>query len=136
MYTEQSCKCGNVEIIIRGKPVVELCCHCEDCRASTGKPFTNLAFFKLEHLAIAGRVSAKEFVADSGNKTRRESCKSCGVMLFDKSDGFPTLVGLMVDNIDYPFEFTPSCHVWTSSKLPAVNIPTGIKCYEKGIEKP
>ena len=136
MNIEQSCKCGGVEITIREKPVLELCCHCEDCRAGTGKPFTNLAFFETETLTIDGRLSAVEYVAESGNKTRRESCKSCGVTLFDRSEGFPTLVGLMVDSVDYPFDFTPSCHVWTSSKLDEVEIPPGIKCHEKGIVRP
>lgn len=136
MNIEQSCKCGSVEVTFRGKPVIELCCHCEDCRASTGKPFANLAFFKIETLKIDGRVSAVEYIADSGNKTRRESCKGCGATLFDRSAGFPTLVGLMVDSIDYPFDFTPSCHVWTSRKLDEVKIPAGMKCYDKGIERP
>lgn len=133
MNIERSCKCGKTTLTITEKPVIELCCHCNDCRASTGQPFANIAFFKVGTLEVKGSVSAAQFVADSGNKTRRESCAHCHVTLFDKSEGFPSLIGLMVDHVDYPFEFTPSCHVWTSRKLDEVEIPSGVKLYDKGI---
>jgi hypothetical protein len=43
--------------------------------------------------------------------------------MFDTSERFPTLIGVMVEQIDAPFVFEPVFHVWTKSKRADVTIP-------------
>lgn len=92
-----------------------------------------IAFFKINAVEVSGNTVAKTFIANSGNQTKREACSSCGVVMFDKSEGFSSLIGVLAQQIGPPFMFNPSCHVWTSSKLSSVVVPEGITTYEKGI---
>ena len=128
-----SCNCGAVSFEAAVDPAIELCCHCTDCRDATKQPYAKLAFFKKDTVEINGDRASRVYVAESGSKTAREYCEHCGVVLFDTSEGFPRLIGVMVDNIKPPFEFKPACHVWVRSKIPEVVIKTGMKIYEQGI---
>lgn len=130
-----SCNCGSVVFEASDKPVIELCCHCSDCQDATKQAYAKIAFFKKDAVTIEGERESRRYVADSGSSTARELCKNCGSVLLDTSEGFPRLIGILIDNIHQPFEFKPSCHVWTQSKSPEVVIEQGIKTYEKGITK-
>lgn len=127
-----SCSCSQVTFKSAGKPVIQLCCHCKDCRDSLKTDYAEIAFFAIDTVEVKGTLSRKTYVADSGKQTARESCSDCGEVMFDRSEGFPNLLGVMSDRIQAPFESKPAFHVWTSSKLPEVKIPTGIPQYEKG----
>src|SRR5690606_12633357 len=102
-------------------------------RNASGNDFSNIAFFKLKFATMSGAITSKEFVAKSKNSTARESCAKCGSLMFDKSAGFPNLVGVFVDRLHEPFVGSRLCHVWVKSKVPQVAIPDGMTCYEEGI---
>ena len=53
--------------------------------------------------------------------------------MFDRSEGFPNLIGVMVSQLQPPFESHPVCHVHVRDKKAAVKIPEGMKQYEEGI---
>lgn len=118
-----TCECGEVCFTSNERPVVQLVCHCSDCRQATGRAFAEIVFFISEHVEISGSLSVDTFRADSGSETTRESCTVCGSLMFDRSQGFPTLVGVMAERMDEPFEFEAGAHVWTKSKRADVEIP-------------
>jgi len=128
-----NCPCGEIRLTSSAKPIIEFCCHCADCRAVIPHDFATIAFFRKSSCEITGALKITEYIADSGNRTTREACSSCGTAMFDTSDGFPKLLGVMAEQLLPPFESKPAFHVWVSSKLPEVKIPDGVKCYEKGI---
>lgn len=127
------CRCGAVQFQSVSHPILQLFCHCKDCQESTGSPYAKIAFFKSKQSEISGRLSVCTFTAESGNKTSRESCANCGSLMFDKSEGFPSLVGIMAERIVAPFIFEPLCHVWTRSKQPQIEIPIDIRQYVENI---
>jgi hypothetical protein len=43
--TEARCPCGAVTIGLRGEPVTQFYCHCEDCRVVGGGAYIGLALF-------------------------------------------------------------------------------------------
>jgi hypothetical protein len=55
--------------------------------------------------------------------------------MFDRSAGFPTLIGVMASQIELPFEVQPTCHVWVKSKRPDVEIQSDMTQYLEGIER-
>lgn len=128
-----SCKCGVVQFSAVDDPIIQLCCHCLNCQTSTGQPNVNIAFFKTKTLEIQGDVGESIYLSDTGNRTSREGCVSCRTVLFDRSNGFPSLIGVIAESISKPFEFSASCHVWTVSRQEGVVIPRNMKRYEKGI---
>jgi len=128
-----ACKCGQLTFQADAAPVVQLTCHCTDCRAVTGNDYSSIAFFKSKSAQHSGARQSHEFVAKSGNKTIRETCTHCATTVFDKSDGFPGLIGVFIDRIQPPFIPNINCHVWVKSKLPAVELPSNLPCYDEGI---
>lgn len=120
-----SCTCGNVTFQSAKSPVIQLTCHCSDCREATGSDFSNLAFFRAKAAEITGEVAQKDFIAASGSGTQRDYCSNCQTLMFDRSDRFPQLIGIFAQQLEAPFEFNPAAHIWVKNKLPHVKIPNG-----------
>lgn len=124
--TTARCGCGEVRFESEEGPLLQLICHCADCREASKEDFTTLAFFLASSTQITGALSTLEFNAACGSRTTREACSKCGSLLFDRSARFPTLVGVNVQNIDPPFKAEPSCHVWVKSRVSAVRLSDGL----------
>ena len=132
-YIGASCKCGFVTFKSTENPVIQLCCHCSDCREATGDPYTEIAFFKEKFVEFNGRLESKGYVSGLGNQTKREFCPTCREIMFDRSSGFPGLVGVLINKIESPFVSSINAHVWVKSKLSDVQVPSGAKEYQEGI---
>jgi hypothetical protein len=128
-----TCRCGALTFTSSRAPVVQLTCHCHQCRQASGTPFTNLAMFKVAETAVVGPTTAQHFIADSGAKTVRESCAACGTVVLDRTEGFPQLVGVVAERLQAPYAFEPRCHVWTESKLADVAVSEQIKSFARGM---
>lgn len=126
------CRCGALRVQLASPPVLQLVCHCTDCRAVAGTPFSQFVFFRARDAQVTGNAVHRTFVADSGHATQRECCTQCGDMLIDRTAGFPKVIGIVAGRIDAPFTFEPQHHVWTDSKLPGVEIPAGVTAYPRG----
>lgn len=127
------CRCDGFTAQMSSPPVLQLVCHCTDCRAVAGTPFSNFVFFRARDTQVTGPATKREFVADSGHATVRECCAQCGDMLIDRTAGFPKVVGVVAERIDGPFTFAPMHHVWADSKLPEVEIPPEATAYPRGV---
>lgn len=128
------CDCGQLNMESESAPVLELCCHCLDCQDALQEDYARIAFFKIKECAVTGDSDDKEYVAESGSKTLRQFCPQCNAPMFDRSEGFPHLLGVMVERLDAAFVSNPACHVFVRDKKSRVSIPEGMKQYDKGIE--
>ncbi len=127
------CSCGEIEFKSTENPVIQICCHCSDCREVTNSDYTTIAFFNSSTVSVSGNLCVQEFTSDSGNKTVRELCSKCNAVMFDRSEGFSALIGVVTQQISAPFKAQASHHVWVKSKLAHVSIPQEVKQFEKGI---
>ena len=132
-FISASCKCGSVKFISTDIPVIQVCCHCSDCREATGDPYSEIAFFKARKVEINGSLAFQEYNSSPGNKTKREYCPGCRDIMFDRSSAFPGLVGVFTNKIEPPFIPSIRTHVWVKSKLSSVSIPSGVTEYQEGI---
>jgi hypothetical protein len=128
-----SCQCGQLKFETESERVLELICHCRDCQDALQADFANIAFFKLAETLVEGELAERIYLAASGNETCRQYCDQCETVMFDRSEGFPNLLGVMVSQLQPPFESRPACHVYVSDKKAGVEIPEGMKQYEAGI---
>jgi hypothetical protein len=128
-----SCQCGQLKFTSDAEPVLELVCHCVDCQDALQADFARIAFFKVSESAVEGELAEKIYLADSGNETCRQYCDDCDTVMFDRSEGFPDLLGVMVNQMQPPFESKPSCHVFLRDKKSETDVPEGVKLYETGI---
>lgn len=128
-----TCRCGSVQLSSTRAPILQLTCHCQQCRSASKTPFTNFAFFKRAEASVTGDTASQDFTADSGTRTFRDSCRSCGELMFDRTEGFPQIIGVVAERIQPPFTFQPRCHVWLDSKVVDPVIPEGVKGFERGM---
>lgn len=126
------CRCGGFRFESSSAPILQLVCHCAQCRSVSGLPFTRFVFFKVRDTQTSGAMRAVEFTADSGARTVREVCATCGEMLIDRTDGFPKVVGVVVDRFDPPIDFKPAHHVWAESRAPGTELPADVPVFERG----
>jgi hypothetical protein len=129
-----TCRCGSFTFESSRAPFLQLTCHCQQCRTASAAPFTNFAFFKLAEAKVSGASKVHAFVADSGSKTVREACASCGDVMVDRSEAFPQMIGIVADRLQAPYEFQPRCHVWLESKVADVAIPENMKTFARGMQ--
>jgi hypothetical protein len=127
------CQCGAVQFTASSQPLIQFICHCKDCQTATGLPFSGIVFFKRKHVEISGELRQQQFMANSGSKTSRDSCAQCGTVIFDRSEGFPDIIGIMQERILGDFEFLPQCHVWVKSKLDEILIPERAVLFSENI---
>ena len=128
-----SCQCGQLKFEAESIPVLELICHCKDCQDALQEDFADIAFFKMNETLVEGELAEKIYLASSGNETCRQYCVQCDTDMFDRSEGFPNLLGVMVSQLQPPFESRPACHVFVRDKKAGIEIPEGVKQYETGI---
>ena len=129
-----TCKCGGFQFKSANEPLLQLTCHCQQCREASKTPFTNFAFFKLAEAEVNGKTVIHRFIADSGTKTIRETCATCGDPLLDRTEAFPQIVGVVAERIQPPFVFQARCHVWVESKAAEVAVPEGVKAFARNMQ--
>lgn len=127
------CNCGALKVEAAGKPILQLICHCRDCRAATGDDFASIVFFKKSECSFVGELKPHIFTSYMGNETQRVACAKCNDVVIDKSAGFSGMLGMMAAKIELPFLAEPKIHVWTQSRLEHVVLPDGVKAFEKGM---
>lgn len=54
--------------------------------------------------------------------------------MFDQSEGFPGIIGVVRERISGDFVFAPRCHVWVQSKREGVEIPAGMVQFQQGLQ--
>lgn len=129
------CPCKALKFSSPAAPIAQLTCHCEDCRSATGDLQTATAFFRTKDTVIDGDVVQQSFLGGSGRKTMRQSCAHCGSVLFDTSENFPSLIGVLIQHIRAPFVAKPSARMWVRSKVPSVEISDGLPQFAEGVLK-
>ena len=126
------CRCGAFRLESTSAPILQLVCHCTQCREVSGRAYSNFSFFKVRDTQTSGAHRTVAFTADSGSATVREVCAACGDMLIDRTEGFPKVVGVVHEAIHPAMPFAPLHHVWADSRLPDTILPSDVKVYAQG----
>ena len=95
--------------------------------------FANIVFFKIDQTLVEGELAERTYLATSGNETCRQYCIRCETTMFDRSEEFLHLLGVMAGQLQPPLESHPTCHVFVNNKKAELEIPEGMKHYETDI---
>ena len=109
------CLCGAVRYRAEGKPLVVEHCHCGMCRRASGAPFVTWAYFPAAKVAFTRGEPTRY---RSSAKGVRGFCNRCGTPLTFAYVSDPDTLDLTVATFDRPEAVTPERHIWTSSRLP------------------
>ena len=72
--TQIGCLCGAVALELRGEPVLQFYCHCDDCQAVSGGAYVAVAIFPADAVTmLRGETSAWTY-----KSLPRQRCAICG----------------------------------------------------------
>lgn len=126
------CNCGAVGWRIEGPELAVVGCHCENCRVQSGAAYSVNIIAKARNVEVTGVIATYEDRrTNSGQPVLREFCPACGSPIRSVVTAMPAIVAVKAGTADEPGRFAPTLHVWTRSKLPWVEIPAGVACFEE-----
>lgn len=102
---EVQCNCGAVKMRLRGEPIAQLYCHCDDCQAVHGAAYVPAAMYSTN----ATEVVSGEVLWWKRKTTLRASCRACGARLFSEPPGLG--VRAIVAYLLPEGSFTPTFHM-------------------------
>jgi len=125
-----SCTCGQLRIEVEGEPIGVGICHCLACQRRTGSVFSVLASFAAP-FKVFGTATEYVRVGDQGARFKFRFCPVCGTTVFHSEDGFDDSVGVAVGAFADPGFAAPQVSIYEIRKHPWVQLPRGMKTYDK-----
>ncbi len=109
-----SCACGAVQAEVSGDPVMQVYCHCGDCRDWLGAPVHAATVWPKDQVRYTKGADNITTYARTENSLRR-SCKSCGsaVLVDHPSAGVVDVLASRLQG----FAFEPSIHVFYGERM-------------------
>lgn len=136
MTTELSgaCDCGAVRYKITGAVRLVVNCHCNSCRRRNGAAYSTYCVVSQGDLAV---VQGRESVAiyDVAERGKKRFCAKCGSPLYTENSHYPGLYMVHYGSLTDNSGLVPAFNVYCESKLPWVDAISGIKSFEKAIER-
>lgn len=128
---EGGCNCGQVRYSIAAQPVAVAQCHCSNCRRQSGSAFSVNLVVPKDAVTSSGEMTCYvDGDTASGNPVNRKFCPKCGSPIFSELAAGPMVV-VKAGTLDDPAPFAPGISVWTSTRLPWVEVAQGIPCFER-----
>lgn len=125
---EGGCLCGAVRYRVAGAPSWTGNCHCTSCRKASGAAFLTYAVFPQSRFEV---VEGKPVLYESSPGVERTFCGRCGTTLTYHADRFPGDVEITIATLDRPEDVPPTCHVWTSERLPWLHLGDDLRQYPR-----
>jgi len=126
---EGRCTCGAVRYRMNAPPLFVHACHCTECQRLSGAAFALNALVETQRVELLD--GAPEPAPVAGTSGRRQTilrCPRCRVALWSHYPRAGDRIAFIrVGTLDEPFRLPPDIHIYTSSKLPWVQLPAGAK---------
>jgi len=115
-----TCRCGSVTIAAAGPPLITMACHCRECQRMTGSAFSLSSLYPTDHFQV---TAGEPVPCKVGAQTTHYFCPQCHSWLYSQPVGMEQLVNIRATLLDDAAGFRPFMEVYTSEKLPWVNLP-------------
>lgn len=117
------CACGAVTYSMQSDPIVVHCCHCRECQRQTGSGFVLNAIIEADRLTHSGPTTEMTLPTPSGMGQIITRCAQCGTAVFSSYlSRQGKLRYIRAGTLDDPNACPPDVHIFTSSKLPWIDI--------------
>ncbi len=128
---EGGCACGKVRYRLESRPMVVHACHCTECQRLTGAAFAVNAVIETDRIELlAGMPEPAPVIGTSGKPQRIMRCPACRVAVWSH---YPIagdkLAFVRVGTLDQPALLPPDAHIFTSTRLPWVELPAGVPAF-------
>src|SRR5262245_16072169 len=134
MNRTAACSCGQLKVVMSGKPRSVAACSCIECQKSTGSVFGISSYWpKSAVVAIEGESKAWRRGSDSGRWVDSYFCPTCASTVYWYMEAAPGAIGISAGNFADPNFEPPTYAVWSETKHPWVSFPVG--CLENERER-
>lgn len=126
---EGGCACRAVRYRLLSAPLIVHACHCTECRRLTGAAFAVNALIESDRLEVlAGEARPVPVLGASGKPQSIFRCRACQIALWSHYPGGGTkLAFVRVGTLDEPERLPPDIHIYTSTRLPWLQLPEGAR---------
>lgn len=115
---------------MHGEPLGVGVCHCLACQRRTGSVFAALAAFAAPY-EVFGTASEYVRTGDQGAQFRFRFCPVCGTNVFHTEEGQERSVAVAVGTFADPSFPAPEDSVYDCRRHHWVQLPPGVKVFEK-----
>jgi hypothetical protein len=120
------CQCGGLRYAVSKLPLAIYVCHCTECRKQSSSAFgISFSVARTALRLLQGIPHCWSRRTASGHTLECAFCSVCGSRLWHQSSGYPDTLNIKGGSLDEPVDLGNAVHIWVSSKLPGVVIPSG-----------
>lgn len=124
------CLCGAVRYEATGEPTYMGLCFCSDCRKASGSGFIPFIGFPAAALRFTGKTLMYTSKAANGGDSVRNSCPTCGGLVFGGIVGTDDSHTIYAGSLDDPSLFRPTIAIFGRSRPDWVAMPPGLTVFE------
>jgi hypothetical protein len=124
------CQCGRVRFASEGEATALYICHCRECRKQSASAFgMSLEVPRSGLRVLRGEPRVWSRATDSGRRLGCAFCGDCGSRLWHAGAGPSGPVNIKAGALDTPPDASGAIHIWTSRKLPGIEVPASAEQY-------
>ena len=125
---EGRCACGELRYRMISRPMFVHACHCTECQRLSGGAFAVNAIIEADRVeTCSGDAEAVAVIGTSGRPQTISRCSRCKVAVWSSYPGAgPRIRFVRVGTLEEPARLAPDIHIFTSTKLPWVELPAGV----------
>lgn len=128
---EGGCSCGRVRYRLKGDPLIVHACHCTWCQRETGAAFAINIWVETRQITLSKDTPVAVTVpSESGKGQIIFRCPTCQVAVFSQYASGPACRFVRAGTLDDPGAVEPDVHIYTSTRLPWVQLPDGARVFE------
>ena len=118
------CACGDVRYVLMRRPMFIHCCHCTWCQRETGSAFALNGLVETGEVALVrGAPDIVNTPSSSGAGQQIARCPACRIAVWSfYPEAGMAVTFVRIGTLDRPGSCPPDLHIFTSSKLPWVEL--------------
>ncbi|MBA3041822.1 MAG: GFA family protein [Alphaproteobacteria bacterium] len=118
--TGGGCRCGKVQLKVRGRPVMTMACHCTGCQKMSASAFSLSSLYPEDNVEVSG---LEPVIGGLHGDLRHFFCPHCLSWMFTRFDAMGPFVNVRSTMLDDAAGFTPFIETCVSEKLPWAQTP-------------
>jgi hypothetical protein len=130
---EGGCACGAVRYRLTSEPLFVHCCHCSRCQRQTGSAFVINVLIETDRVELLGLEPVAVPVPRASKKQKIWRCPECQIAVYSQYTS-PRIRFVRAGTLDDPASVSPDVHIFTSTKLPWVELPEGVPAFRSYYE--
>ena len=130
---EGRCTCGEVRYRLNASPIIVHACHCSECQRLSGGAFAINALVETDRIELLGGAPVPVPVKGTSGKLQTiVRCPNCQVAMWSHYPGAgPGIAFVRAGTLNEPARLEPDIHIYTSTKLPWLDLPAGAKAVDE-----